>query len=213
MNQRPQNDHLRVNKTGKYIRKSIFHQIHANANAIFQPQQPQQKTQVYIINKNDFKSVVQQLTSYHSCEPLPQSFPKHQKNRPEPVNRTSSVPPITTVVQEDPHVSLYMRYLQSLLEDSSESDGDQFQQPFDESQSDMLAQTQVPKKSMSYSNGLEPVMTTTLTSPWFDGSLQQIDGAYSLESTRAEYPQPLTPSFTYSSMTQPGVFDPDLEYF
>ncbi|CAH2034969.1 unnamed protein product [Thlaspi arvense] len=210
MNHRPQNDHLRINKNGKYIRKNIFHQVHFNANAISQPPQP--KTQVYIIDKKDFKSVVQQLTGYQSCESSPQNLPQRQKIRPEPINRTSPVPPNAIAVQEDLHASLCRRYLESLLEDSSESNGDQFQQPFDEYQSHMLAQPQVPIQSMSCSNGLEPVnMTTTLTSPRFDGSPQQMDGAYSFSST-VEYNQPLTANLTFSSMTQPEDFDFDIAH-
>ncbi|CAA7026567.1 unnamed protein product [Microthlaspi erraticum] len=208
MDQRSRNDdYSRVNTTRKNIQRSIFHPINGNANAIPQPQQPQ--PQVYIINKNDFKSFVQQVTSnYHqSCERLSQNSPKRQKTRPEPIKQTSSAPTNATTVQDDPHVSLYMRCLQSLLDDSSESyNGDQSQQPFYEYES----QPQVPKQLMTCSNDLEPVMnTTTLTSTWFDDGLpQQMDGANSLE-----YPQPLTPNFTFSSMNQVGVFYPDLELF
>lgn len=205
MDQRSQNDHLRVNKSGKSIRKSIFHQLNGNANAIFQPQ-PQQ-THVYIINKNDFKSVVQQLTSYQSCESLPQNIPKRQKIRPEAINQTA-IPPNAMAIQEDPDVSLYMRYLQSLLEDSSGSNEDQFQQLPHEAHS----QPQVVDQTVPYSNGLEPVMTTTSPSPWFfDDSHQEMHGAYSLDSTGTQYPPQLqTPNFTFSSMTQNEVFGPDL---
>lgn len=197
MNQRPRNDYLRVNRTGKYSRKSIFDQVHTNANAIpQQPRQPQPKTQVYIIDKEDFKAVVQQLTSNQSCEFLPQNLLNLQKIRPEP---TSPVPLSATGV----HVSSHMRYIESLLEESSDSNGDNFQQTSDENQSHI--------QPMSYSNGLKPVMTTTLPSRWFNGSPQQMDGAYSLQSTRVEYPQPLTPNFTFSS--QPEFFDPDLGRF
>ncbi|CAA7058417.1 unnamed protein product [Microthlaspi erraticum] len=213
MDQRPPNDdYSRVNSTRKNIRRSIFHPLNGNANAILHP--PPQP-QVYIVDKDDFKSFVQQLTGNHHhhqpCERLPQNIPKRQKIVPEPINQTSSVPTNATPVQDDPHVSLYMRYLQNLIEDSSSesSNGNQFQQPFDECES----QPQVP---MPYSNGLEPVMTTTTTtSPWFDdGSPQQMNGYdYSFQSKRVEYPQPSTPNFTFSSMNQHGVFDSDLERF
>ena len=223
MKHRPRNDYMRVNRTrtGKYTRKSIFDQVHTNANSIpQQPRQPQLKTQVYIIDKEDFKSIVQQLTSNQSCEFLPQNLPNRQKSRPEP---TSPVPLYATGV----HVSSHMGYIESLLEESSDSDGDNFQQSFDENQShiqpqlysngDNFQQTfdenQSHMQPMSYSNGLKPVMTTTLPTPWFNGSPQQIDSAYSLQSTRAEYPQPLTPNFTFSSVTQPGFFDLDLGRF
>ncbi|CAN8313985.1 unnamed protein product [Cochlearia groenlandica] len=212
MNHRPPNDYLRVNKSGKYIRKSIFHQ--PNANAILQPPQPQHKPQVYIINKKDFKSIVQQLTSYQSCEYLPQNIPRPYKTSQEPINRTPPVPPNATAVhQEDPNVSLYMRCLQNLLEDdSSESNGnDQFQQPCDEYQSHMLVQPQVP---IPY--GVNQDMTnSTMSSSWFDGSHQQMHGhgGYSMQSTEDEYSQPWTPNLTFSSMEQSGLFDPDLDNF
>ncbi|KAJ4881399.1 VQ motif-containing protein 5 [Raphanus sativus] len=221
MNQRPRNDYLRVNRTGKYTRKSIFDQVHTNANVIpQQPRQPQPKTQVYIIDKEDFKTIVQQLTSNQSCEFLPQNLPNRQKIRPE---ATSPVPLNATGV----HVSSHMQYFESLLEESSDSNGDNFQQSFDENQFHMqpmlysngdnfrptFDENQSHMPPMSYSNGRKPIMTTTLPSHWSNGSPQQMDGAYSLQSTRVEYPQPLTPKFTFSSVTQPGYFHPDLGRF
>ncbi|GJV51570.1 HAIKU1-like protein [Tanacetum coccineum] len=62
-------DHLGVNKIGRNIRKSPPHQSNF-ANSARQPHLPQ----VYNINKNDFRDIVQQLTgspSRHSQEPLP----------------------------------------------------------------------------------------------------------------------------------------------
>ncbi|KAF8097085.1 hypothetical protein N665_0295s0007 [Sinapis alba] len=197
MNQRPRNEYLRVNRTGKYTRKSIFDQVHTNVNAIpQQPRQPQPKTQVYIIDKEDFKSIVQHLTSNQSCEFLPQNLPSRQKTRPEPINQTSPVPLNATAV----HVSSHMRYIESLLEESSDSNGDHFQQSFDENQSRV--------QSMPYSNGSNQETTTTLPSLWFDGLPQQMDGAYSMQSTGVDYLQPLTPNFTFSSVTQPEAFGP-----
>ncbi|KAK1419219.1 hypothetical protein QVD17_28381 [Tagetes erecta] len=84
------NDYLGVNKIGKNIRKSPLHQ----PNFTNQARQPQ--PQVYNINKNDFQSIVQQLTgspSRHSQEPLPRpplSSPKPasmrmQRIRPSPL--------------------------------------------------------------------------------------------------------------------------------
>ncbi|CAL9217135.1 unnamed protein product [Arabidopsis halleri] len=204
MYQRPQNDYLRVK------RKSNFDQLNADYNTVPQPAQPQPRVQVYIIDKNDFKSLVQQLTSSQSCGPLPQNIPKHQDIRPEPINQTSSIPPSAMAGQEDPDVSLYMRYLQSLLEESSGSNGDQFEQSLDEYHSYMMAQAhsqpQDPTQSMPQSNGFDP-----FPSSWFNGSPQQMQDASSLQSTRVEYPQPLTQNFTFSSMTQPGGFGPDLD--
>ncbi|KAI3692017.1 hypothetical protein L6452_31822 [Arctium lappa] len=85
------NDHLGVNKIGKNIRKSPLHQPNFSNPARQQPQ-----PQVYNINKNDFQSIVQQLTgspSRHSQEPLPrppQNSPKPpsmrlQRIRPSPL--------------------------------------------------------------------------------------------------------------------------------
>ncbi|CAH8382238.1 unnamed protein product [Eruca vesicaria subsp. sativa] len=216
MNQRPQNDYLRVNKTGKYTRKSIFDQVQTNVNAMpHQPRQLQPKMLMYIIDKEDFKSIVQQLTSNQSCEFLPQNLPNRQKIRPE---STSPVLPNATGV----HVSSHMRYIESLREESSDSNGELFQQLCDENQSHMqpmlhsngdnfqqtFNENQSHMPPMSNSNGLISVMTSTLPSPWFNGSLEQMDAAYSLPSTRVEYPQPLTPNFTFSS--KPEFFDPDL---
>ncbi|KAI3804524.1 hypothetical protein L1987_26131 [Smallanthus sonchifolius] len=74
------NDYLGVNKVGKNIRKSPLHQPNFT-NPARQPPQPQ----VYNINKNDFQSIVQQLTgspSRHSQEPLP----RPPQNSPRPPN-------------------------------------------------------------------------------------------------------------------------------
>ncbi|VYS47824.1 unnamed protein product [Arabidopsis thaliana] len=205
MYQRPQNDYLRVNK-----RKSNYDQLNADSNSVPQLAQTQPRVQVYIIDKNDFKSLVQQLTSPQPCDRLPQNIPKHQDIRPEPINWTSSIPPSAMAVQEDPDVSLYMAYLQSLLEESSGSNGDQFEEPFDKYHSHMMAQSQPqdPTQSMPQSNGFEP-----FPSSWFNGSPQEMHGASSLQSTRVdyEYPLPLTPNFTFSSMTQHEVFGSDLD--
>ncbi|XP_010463091.1 PREDICTED: VQ motif-containing protein 5-like [Camelina sativa] len=208
--QRPRNDYSRVNN----MRKSNFDLLHARSNAVHQPPQPQPQTQVYIIDKNDFKSLVQKLTSLESCERLPQN---HQKIIPEPINRTSSVPPSSmSAAQEDPDVSLYMRYLQScLLEESSGSNiiGDQFQQPFDDDKYESHMLVQAPTQSVLQYNGFEPVIipsSNTFPSSWFNGSPQHMQhDASLLQSTRVDYAQPL--NFTFSSMTQPGGFGPDLD--
>ncbi|KAL3743408.1 hypothetical protein ACJRO7_018671 [Eucalyptus globulus] len=112
-----QNDTLGVNKMGKNIRKSPLHQPNfannnnnnnaAAANNNNHPnnaarQQPQ--PQVYNISKNDFRSIVQQLTGSPSQDPLPRppnNPPKPQsmrlqKIRPPPLgpmNRPHMPPP------------------------------------------------------------------------------------------------------------------------
>ncbi|KAJ4891688.1 Protein HAIKU1 [Raphanus sativus] len=117
-----QNDHLGVNKTGKNIRKSPLHQPNfpaanasANANAAAVPR-PQGQPQVYNISKNDFRSIVQQLTGSPSRESLPRpppnsSSPKPQSTRlqrirPPPLTQISppAVPPPTMApIQHRPH--------------------------------------------------------------------------------------------------------------
>ncbi|XP_052170307.1 protein HAIKU1-like [Diospyros lotus] len=85
-------DHLGVNKMGKSIRKSPSPQQNFAANTIRQ-QQPQ--PQVYNINKNDFRNIVQQLTGSPSRDPParpPHNPPKPpsvrlQKIRPPPLSR------------------------------------------------------------------------------------------------------------------------------
>uniref|UniRef100_A0A1J3CW95 VQ domain-containing protein n=1 Tax=Noccaea caerulescens TaxID=107243 RepID=A0A1J3CW95_NOCCA len=84
-----QNDHLGVNKIGKNIRKSPLHQpsfaanANANANAAAAAARPQAQPQVYNISKNDFRSIVQQLTGSPSRESLPRP---PQNNPPKPQN-------------------------------------------------------------------------------------------------------------------------------
>ncbi|KAF5774625.1 putative VQ motif-containing protein/14 [Helianthus annuus] len=88
------NDYLGVNKIGKNIRKSPLHQPNF-ANPARQQPQPQ----VYNINKNDFQSIVQQLTgspSRQSQEPVPR--PPHNSPRPPSMrlqrNRPSPLTPL-----------------------------------------------------------------------------------------------------------------------
>ncbi|KAH6774080.1 hypothetical protein C2S51_012484 [Perilla frutescens var. frutescens] len=78
-NQPPTNrqDHLGVNKMGKNIKKSPLHQPNF-ANAARQQPQPQ----VYNINKNDFRDIVQQLTG----SPLRDPPPRPPQNHPKPPN-------------------------------------------------------------------------------------------------------------------------------
>ncbi|KAA8525883.1 hypothetical protein F0562_008017 [Nyssa sinensis] len=88
-----QNDHLGVNKMGKNIRKSPLHQPNF-ANTTRQQPQPQ----VYNINKNDFRNIVQQLTGSPSQEPLPR--PPHNPPKP-PSMRLQRIrpPPLTPINQ------------------------------------------------------------------------------------------------------------------
>lgn len=103
MNRHP--DPLGVNKMGKNIKKSPLHQPNFTNAARQQPQ-----PQVYNINKNDFRNIVQQLTgspSHHQEPPAPrppQNPPKPpsmrlQKIRPPPLTPINR-PPIP--VQHQP---------------------------------------------------------------------------------------------------------------
>ncbi|KAK9059402.1 hypothetical protein SSX86_022022 [Deinandra increscens subsp. villosa] len=103
------NDYLGVNKIGKNIRKSPLHQPNFT-NPARQPPQPQ----VYNINKNDFQSIVQQLTgspSRHSQEPLPRpphNSPKPpnmrmQRSRPSPLTPLNVTRPPMPVHHAPPH--------------------------------------------------------------------------------------------------------------
>lgn len=79
-----QNDHLGVNKIGKNIRKSPLHQPNFAANAHnAAAARPQTQPQVYNISKNDFRSIVQQLTGSPARESLPRPL---QNNPPKPQN-------------------------------------------------------------------------------------------------------------------------------
>ncbi|XP_010531705.1 PREDICTED: protein HAIKU1-like [Tarenaya hassleriana] len=92
-----QSDHLGVNKIGKNIRKSPLHQPNfGNGNAV----RPQPQPQVYNISKNDFRSIVQQLTGSPSRESLPQppqnplkpQNTRLQKIRPAPLTQFNRPP-------------------------------------------------------------------------------------------------------------------------
>lgn len=83
-----QDDRLGVNKIGKNIRKSPPHQPNF-ANPARQPPPPQ----VYNINKNDFQSIVQQLTGsplHHSQEPVCRP---HQNSPKPPSMRLQRIRP------------------------------------------------------------------------------------------------------------------------
>ncbi|KAG2285592.1 hypothetical protein Bca4012_033936 [Brassica carinata] len=114
-----QTDHLGVNKTGKNIRKSPIHQPNfaANANAtVHAPARPQAQPQVYSVSKNDFRSVVQQLTGSPSRESVPRPPPQNnnsqrpqntrlQRVRPAPLTEINrpSLPLPNMPLQHRPH--------------------------------------------------------------------------------------------------------------
>ncbi|VVB02176.1 unnamed protein product [Arabis nemorensis] len=109
-----QNDHLGVNKIGKNIRKSPLHQPNfaANANAAAAAR-PQAQPQVYNISKNDFRSIVQQLTGSPSRESLPRPPPNNppkpqntrlHRIRPSPLTQISRPPvPLPAMATQPPH--------------------------------------------------------------------------------------------------------------
>lgn len=83
-------DYLGVNKLGKNIKKSPIHQPNFN-NANSARQQPQ--PQVYNINKNDFRSIVQQLTGSPSPSQEPQPRPPHNPPKPPSMRLQKIRPP------------------------------------------------------------------------------------------------------------------------
>lgn len=78
-------DHLGVNKMGKNIKKSPIHQPNFGNGTKQQPQ-----PQVYNINKNDFRNIVQQLTGSPARDPPPRP---PQNNRKPPNDRLMRVRP------------------------------------------------------------------------------------------------------------------------
>lgn len=109
-----QNEVLGVNKIGKNIKKSPLHQ--PNFGNIPSTQQPQ--PQVYNINKNDFRNIVQQLTG-SSQEPstrppqnpaAKQQSLRLQRIRPPPltpINRPRVPPPVPVSSITPPQVPYY----------------------------------------------------------------------------------------------------------
>ncbi|KAI5642001.1 hypothetical protein M9H77_00198 [Catharanthus roseus] len=99
-------DPLGVNKMGKNIKKSPLHQPNFTNAARQQPQ-----PQVYNINKNDFRNIVQQLTgspSHHQEPPAPR--PPQNPPRP-PSMRLQKIrpPPITPINRSHVPVQLPVR--------------------------------------------------------------------------------------------------------
>ncbi|XP_043716777.1 protein HAIKU1-like isoform X1 [Telopea speciosissima] len=83
-------EHLGVNKMGKNIKKSPLHQ--PNFTNTKQPSQPQ----VYNISKNDFRSIVQQLTGSPSQDPLPRP-PENPPKSPSMRLQKIRPPPLTPI--------------------------------------------------------------------------------------------------------------------
>ncbi|KAJ9536934.1 hypothetical protein OSB04_029667 [Centaurea solstitialis] len=132
---------LGVNKIGKNIRKSPpppYQPVQPNFANLARP--PPQPPQVYNINKNDFQTVVQQLTGspLHHSQQQQQPLPRPHQNSPNPPsNRLQKIrpprpaqygqppwqpPPMTgggANTAESP-ISAYMRYLQHSIIDPSQ---------------------------------------------------------------------------------------------
>ncbi|KAM7491079.1 hypothetical protein LguiA_034000 [Lonicera macranthoides] len=88
-----QSEHLGVNKIGKNIKKSPLHQPNFTNTAARQQPQPQ----VYNINKNDFRNIVQQLTGSPSHDPLPRP-PNNQPKSPSMRLQRIRPPPLSAPV-------------------------------------------------------------------------------------------------------------------
>lgn len=100
------NEHLGVNKMGKNIRKSPLHQPNFGNPKQQQQQQQQPQPQVYNISKNDFRSIVQQLTgspSHHDPPPPPPPRPAGPRYNPpkSPSLRLQRIrpPPLTPITR------------------------------------------------------------------------------------------------------------------
>lgn len=202
-----QTDHLGVNKTGKSIRKSPIHQSNFSANASA-PARPQAQPQVYSVSKNDFRSVVQQLTGSPSRDSLPRPPPQNN-NSPRPQNtRLQRVRPApltelnrpTMPLQHRPHsfvqqqqqqqpaespISEYMRYLQSSLGDAGPS-GNQMQ-PGHEHPPYMPAQPHHHPQS-------QPQPQPQTQQHMMSGSQQRVDMQGPLQTSQYQPPPGLVPS-------------------
>ncbi|CAH9120127.1 unnamed protein product [Cuscuta europaea] len=135
---------LGVNRTGKNIKKSPIHQPNFSHPNTGGSSRPQPQPQVYNINKNDFRSIVQQLTGSPLREQIlprpPQNSPKPQSTRlqkikpppltpinhpripvhPSPPHQYGQPPFIPTDVwgnRAESPISAYMRYLQTSIVD------------------------------------------------------------------------------------------------
>ncbi|XP_022852931.1 protein HAIKU1-like [Olea europaea var. sylvestris] len=92
-------DHLGVNKMGKNIKKSPLHQPNFSGPARQQPQ-----PQVYNINKNDFRNIVQQLTGSPSQEPPSRPL----QNPPKPAsNRLQRIRPPPLAPMNQPQIPIH----------------------------------------------------------------------------------------------------------
>ncbi|GAB4834737.1 hypothetical protein Ancab_033000 [Ancistrocladus abbreviatus] len=101
MDKNRQNEYLGVNKMGKNIRKSPIHQPNfissSNGNT---PARQQPQPQVYNISKNDFRSIVQQLTGSPSNEALPR--PPNNPPKPASMRLQRIRPPPLTPIKRPP---------------------------------------------------------------------------------------------------------------
>lgn len=92
-NRNKQNENLGVNKLGKNIRKSPLHQPNFP-----NPSRQQPEPQVYNINKNDFRNIVQRLTGPNSQQlaniPPPHNPPKPQSERLQKIRPPPLTPPV-----------------------------------------------------------------------------------------------------------------------
>ncbi|KZV53275.1 extensin-like [Dorcoceras hygrometricum] len=109
-----QTDHLGVNKLGKSIKKSPLHQPNFTS-----PSRPQPQPQVYNINKNDFRNIVQQLTGSPAREPMarpPQNQPRPPNNRLQKVRPPPLAPTSRPPVQIHSHLPIPVAQMQPLAQ-------------------------------------------------------------------------------------------------
>ncbi|KAI7739831.1 hypothetical protein M8C21_002099 [Ambrosia artemisiifolia] len=214
--------HLGVNKIGKNIRKNPLPQSNFDNPTASRPvSQPQ----VYNINKNDFRNIVQQLTgspSHHSQQPPSLPVP-----RPPPVNPSNSQttrlqrirpPPLSPlydqfgqprgVVQpwsnaaESP-ISAYARYLQHSINDH----GNQQSQAaglLPNPHGQVLPPFPSPRMSGQPPLLPSPGSQFLLPSPSAYLNLASPRSPYPLLSPGYQRPPPLSPNFPFS----PGILGP-----
>ncbi|URD95313.1 VQ motif [Musa troglodytarum] len=217
-----QQQHLGVNKLGKNIRKSPLHQH--PPPPLPQQQQPPPQPQVYNISKNDFRSIVQQLTGTPSRDnspapPPPRPRPPQprpsstrlQKIRPPPLAPIARPPPPPLAGSRPPPrypaaagpawadspVSAYMRYLESSLLSSDTS-----RQPHPQPQQHLPP---LPSPGLLPSPRPLIPLPSPRPSPSTFLNILSPRSPYPLLSPGFQYPPPLTPNFALAPLAQSGI--------
>nr|GMC87210.1 protein HAIKU1-like [Ipomoea batatas] len=217
---------LGVNRMGKNIKKSPVHQPSFANNSDFAPR-PQPPSQVYNINKSDFRNIVQQLTG----------SPSHNTSLPRPLQNPSKNPagtrlqrirPAPLMPMNQPRVSAQSRFAhippQPLCSNNYVSPAaadcsrllSPAQNPFNpidvwenSDKSPISAYMQYLQGSIIDSAGPNQAQPHQgpflLPSPTGFVNLFSPCTPYPLFSPGAQHPPPLSPKFSFSPMGQPGI--------